>query len=156
MCGSDEGLSPSQRTGKCWGIASLVIGILGCLCFIGGGLGVVGGIGGILMLVAGSMTTCCLKADNAKCIFTTSTVMCAVAAILYVVCIIIVAMALSEVQDIHNEVDGDPVSSLTGFVLTFLYVIVAICAILFLFSSFASYKFLKAMNAEAGAPTQKV
>ena len=51
MCGGKANFTPAQNGAHCWGIACMVLGILGCLNFIGT-YGFIGGVSGCLMVRA--------------------------------------------------------------------------------------------------------
>jgi len=151
MCNcNDPNLPTEANAAKGWCIASLVIGIIGCINFLGGTNGLLGGVGGLLMIVAGAMPICCIKSEkgtggNAGCIYKGSFACLLLAAILEVVCIAMIGIALSAV----NEVDVNGLNKLRDFALTILYIAVGITAIVFVFASIAAYKCLRAFQAIA-------
>jgi len=140
MCSPNPALTAAQNKGKCVGIGSLILGIVGLLNFIGGTTGaIVGAIGSICMLIAGSMLVCCLKDKNqAVCIYTASMILSIFAVVLCAVGIIMTsAMELSLVSSVGA------VNVYIGIALVWLYVSVAINAVLVLFGIYSVVVYAK-------------
>jgi hypothetical protein len=164
MC-NDAGLSQQANDGKCWGIVCLVFGILGCLSFIGGNAG---GVGGVLSIIAGSMPLCCLKPDNMSCIFTASFALILIAAILDAVGAILaislitatdsgISVACQTCYDQYGtssslcDLTCNLGASVGDFLRTWAFVVIGISAVLFLLHGISAYKFWKARGPAAGA-----
>lgn len=146
MCSPNPALTAAQNKGKCVGIASLILGIVGLLNFIGGTTGaIVGAIGSICMLIAGSMLVCCLKdKDQAVCIYTASMILSIFAVVLCAVGIIMTsAMELSLVSSVGMNTGNDAVNVYIGIALVWLYVSVAISAVLVLFGIYSVVVYAK-------------
>lgn len=103
MCCNNPELAPAHNTGKCFAVVMLVLGILSCIGFFGGSI--LGGIGGIVAIVAGSMPLCCLKPSNTKCIFTASFVLTLILFIMDIVSMAMIGRALGFVNyEVTNAV----------------------------------------------------
>jgi len=154
MCSDDPTLNKAQKSGKCWGIVCLVFGIITCSNIILMALGAgptLALLGGILLIIAGSMVLCCLSPQNARCYFKSAMVLAILAGVAQLTGAIILLTWIIAINEATDDNDAEEFGDAVNNFLTIVMVLDVICMTTFFA---AAYKFFKAMQASAGISVQ--